>query len=89
MKRTKKYTACGKLTLHYFVLVMEILTTYTEYLCYFFMIVSMMTIAGLITIIYPLIVFGYTILEETTPSKKCWNFILVYTEILILVMFVY
>jgi hypothetical protein len=53
------------------------------------MIVSMMTVAGLITILFPLLVFGYCILEETSPSKKCWNFIMLYTEAVILAMFIY
>lgn len=53
------------------------------------MIVSMMTVAGLIVIAYPLVVFGFAILEETTPSKKFWHFIMLYTEAAILIMFLY
>jgi hypothetical protein len=89
MKYTKKFISCGNLTIRYLSLFMEILITYSEYLCYFFMIVSMMVSAGLLTLFYPLIVFGYALLEETTPSKGCWYLILIYTMFLILTMFIY
>lgn len=53
------------------------------------MIASMMKNAGLISLFYPLVIFGYAIMEESTPSKKFWYFILIYTEILILIKFLY
>ena len=53
------------------------------------MIVSMMKNAGLISIIYPFVVFGYAILEEVNPRKKVWYAIMIYTELLILVKFLY
>jgi hypothetical protein len=52
------------------------------------MIVSMMTNAGLISLFYPFVVFGFAIMEETTPSKKFWNWVLIYTECMILIKFV-
>lgn len=89
MKNTKKFLQCGNMTIRYLSLHIEILVTYSEYVCYFLMIVAMMVSAGIITLFYPLIVFGYAILEETTPSSKCWYSMLIYTVCLILVMFVY
>ena len=77
------------MTYKYHQLFWEIIVTYSEYLCYLFMMISMMVSAGLITLFYPLIIFGYAIFEESNPSKRCWYIILIYTMCLILLMFIY
>ena len=77
------------MTRHYLVLFVEILSTYSQYLCYFFMLLSMMINAGLVSIIYPLSVFGFAMMEETSPKRTFWNIILVYTLALVLVKFIY
>ena len=53
------------------------------------MICSMMKNAGLISVVYPLVVFGYALFEEINPRKKLWYAIMIYTECLILIKFVY
>ena len=45
--------------------------------------------AGLISLVYPFVVFGYGLMEEINPRKKIWYAILIYTEILIFVKFIY
>jgi len=35
--------------------------------------------AGLISLPYPILVFGYAMLEETRPRKEFWDFVRVYT----------
>lgn len=60
----------------------------TAALACFFMIVSMYTNAGLISIIYPFAVFGYARLEETRPSKAFWRFMLYYTLVVLLLKYV-
>jgi len=37
---------------------------------------------GILTLIYPMSIFGYAILEETRPGKKYWLIIVLYTQIL-------
>jgi hypothetical protein len=49
----------------------------------------MMKNAGLISLAYPLIVFGYALMEEVSPKKKFWYGILIYTEFLILIKFLF
>jgi len=51
----------------------------TQKLAYFFMLLSIFTNAGLISIVYPLAVFGYALLEETRPSKRFWRIMLYYS----------
>jgi len=49
----------------------------------------MMKNAGLISIVYPMIVFGYALMEEVNPKKKFWYTILIYTECLIMIKFLF
>jgi len=43
------------------------------------MILSMILNAGLISILYPLGVFGYALMEEGRPGRHFWNFMSAYT----------
>ena len=70
-------------------LVVEIIGSYSDYVCYLFMIISMMKNAGLISVIYPFVVFGYALMEDINPRKKVWYAIMIYTEVLILIKFLY
>ena len=51
------------------------------------MILSMYCNAGLISIVYPILVFGYAMLEETRPRKEFWTKIRAYTQFLLVVKF--
>jgi hypothetical protein len=53
------------------------------------MLVSMMKNAGLISLFYPLVVFGYALMEEINPKKKVWYMLMIYTEVLILAKFIF
>jgi hypothetical protein len=89
MPRTMELIKLGKMIQQYGQLIVEIVGTYSDYVCYLFMIISMMKNAGLISIVYPLVVFGYSLMEEINPRKKFWYNLLIYTEVLILIKFVY
>lgn len=52
---------------------------------YLFMILSMCWNAGFISILYPLAVFGYALMEEARPSKYYWSFITFYTVLIIVI----
>jgi hypothetical protein len=49
----------------------------------------MMKNAGFISLVYPFMVLGYAIMEETSPTKKFWHFTLMYTVALLLLKFIY
>jgi uncharacterized protein YacL len=49
----------------------------------------MMKNAGLISLFYPLVVFGYALMEEINPKKKVWYMLMIYTEVLILAKFIF
>jgi len=45
--------------------------------------------AGLISLIYPLSIFGYALLEETRPRNFFWKFIRIYTTIILFMKFIF
>jgi hypothetical protein len=89
MKRTRELVKFGKLVQQYMQLVVEMVGTHSDLVCYVFMIISMMKNAGLISLVYPFAVFGYGLMEEINPRKRLWYAIMIYTEALILVKFLY
>lgn len=52
------------------------------------MMLSMYMNAGLISIVYPISLFGFALIEETRPRKKFWTYIRVYTTFLLLLKFI-
>jgi hypothetical protein len=45
--------------------------------------------AGFISLFYPLVVFGYALMEEVNPRKRVWYILMIYTEALILAKFIF
>lgn len=89
MKRTMRFSKFSKVINAYLRLLIEIFVTYSDSVCYILMIVSMMKNAGLISILYPMVVFGYALMEEVNPRKRIWYSLMVYSEILILLKFIF
>lgn len=87
MQLSKEYLRFGGLFKGYLAVILEIIVSYSDSITYLLMIVSMMRNAGLISIVYPMIVFGYALMEEVNPKKKFWYNILIYTEFLIMIKF--
>ena len=46
-----------------------------------------MNSAGMITIIYPFVVFGYALIEEQRPGKYFWDMMTKYTIFILLMKF--
>ena len=42
----------------------SVIVTYTELLCYFFMLIATIVKAGYLYMVYPFMIFGYCMLEE-------------------------
>ena len=61
----------------------------TQNLIYLSMMYSMYENAGLISLIYPLSIFGYALLEETRPRNFFWKFIRIYTTIILFMKFIF
>ena len=37
--------------------------------------------------VYPAMIFGYALMEESRPGKDFWKFILIYTQVIIILQF--
>lgn len=62
----------------------KILASYTHLFCYFFMMLALFTNGGVLYFVYPFAIFGIAMMEESRPGKTFWYFIIVYTQILII-----
>ena len=61
--QSKNYTTkrmCGR----YFVVLYKIIVSYSELFCYAWMILTTILKPGLLYLVYPLLIFGYALLEE-------------------------
>jgi hypothetical protein len=52
------------------------------------MIFSMYQNAGIVSIFYPIAVFGFAMLEETRPRHDFWNLVRTYTTVLLFFKFI-
>ena len=89
LRRTLELTKFTKVLQAFLRLLMEMLVSYSDSVCYVLMIVSMMKNAGLISLLYPLVVFGYALMEEVNPRKRVWYLLMMYTEMLIMAKFIF
>jgi hypothetical protein len=55
---------------------------------YIFMLVETIVSPGILTLVYPLSVFGYALMEETRPRRYFWYLIMLYTQLLLIAQFV-
>ena len=58
-----------------------------SYIIFMMMIYSTYQNAGIITIIYPFMIFGWALLDETRPSKKFWQILKFWTTIVLFCKF--
>ena len=87
MRRTWNFTRLGSMFLKLVETLFYIVISNSQNLIYLSMILSMYCNAGLISIVYPILVGGYAMLEETRPRKEFWTKIRVYTQFLLIVKF--
>lgn len=52
------------------------------------MILQVLISPGIFTVVYPFAVFGYALMIDPRPTKCFWQFIIIYTQILMLIEFV-
>ena len=53
------------------------------------MILNMFNNAGFLSLVYPISVLGYALLEENRPKKEFWSFIRIYTVFLLGLKFIW
>jgi hypothetical protein len=65
------------------------IAAHTDVLCYFLAIVAHATCCGLITLPLPMLVFFWGTLASPRPSRMFWIVMIAYTEIVILIKFIF
>lgn len=83
MPETKEFVKFSRLSISFLGVIPKALISKMASIAYIFMIISMITNAGFISILYPLAVFGYALMEEGRPPANFWNFIVFYTTMII------
>ena len=63
--------------------------TNMDFISYICMILTAIINPGIVTLIYPFSVFGYAIFEETRPKPSFWYFILAYTQVIVVIEFIF
>lgn len=89
LENTWAFTRPASIIAKYVELLFYIGITNTNNLIYIFMMFSMYQNAGLMSIIYPISIFGYALIEETRPSRGFWDFIRYYTIFILLLKLVF
>ena len=59
------------------------------WICYLFMIINHMVNASIISIVYPLSIFCYALLQNPRPSKRYWRICYIYTFIIIVIKYLF
>ena len=75
------------LGINYLSLIYKMISSYTEWICYIFMLSATYSNGGILYMVYPIIIFGYALLEESKPTSRFWFFTIMYTQLIILVQF--
>ena len=88
MKRTWEFTRAPSMAHKLLETLFYIIISNTQNLIYLSMIYSMYANAGLLSIVYPISMFGYALIEETRPRKEYWVFMRNYTSGLVFIKFV-
>jgi len=89
MKNTWEFTRPFSMFIRYIETIFHILISQSQNLVYFGMILSMYENAGLVSIFYPICVFGFAILEEKRPKKSFWIMVRKYTVSLLIFKFIF
>lgn len=85
LPETKEFVKMSRMWITLFGVIPKALISNVSTFAYMFMILSMCWNAGFISILYPLAVFGYALIEEARPDKIFWSFITFYTVLIILI----
>lgn len=83
MPETCEFVKFSRISISLLGIIPKALISKMAVLAYLFMIISMITNAGFISILYPFMVFGYALMEEGRPKRQFWNFAAFYTTLII------
>ena len=83
----KKAISCSKMIDRFTYMFLQVGFEHTNKLSQFFMIYFVCWHPGVLTLVYPLSMFGYEMLKQSRDSKTYWYAILLYTQVLMIIEF--
>ena len=86
-KLFKKYLKESYQVRHIFLYLQSLFINNFSWICYFFMIIDHMANESIISLVYPLSIFCFALMEYPRPKKSYWNFCIVYTMIIMFIKF--
>lgn len=89
MPNTWKFTRRSSMLFKYIETFFYALISNTDYIIYFAMMGSMYQSAGFISMLFPILIFGYSLIEETRPRAAFWSMVRVYTMVLLTIKFTF
>lgn len=87
LKMSWDFTRPLPLMLHFVETFFYIIISQSQNMIYFCMILSMYMNAGIISLPYPIAIFGWAILEERRPGSKFWAGVRIYSVCLVTLKF--
>jgi len=88
-KEAEKAMSLVKMLLSLYILLINMILSNTEFFCYLTMIICMIMNGSILSLVYPISIFIYALLEEKRPRKGYWLFILNYTAIVLILKFLF
>lgn len=85
----KKATKGLKVLIAYYSLLINMALSNSAFFCYMFMVICMIMNGSILSLIYPISIFIYALLEEKRPGKFYWIVILNYTAIILVLKFMF
>ncbi|KAL1007143.1 hypothetical protein UPYG_G00082630 [Umbra pygmaea] len=67
----------------------NLLAAHSELVCYFIIVLNNMVTASVISVVLPILVFLWAMLAVPRPTKKFWMTAIVYTEVMVLVKYLF
>ena len=84
---TEKATTMKNLLHSLYLLLLHILLSNSALFCYLFMVICMIMNGSILSLVYPISIFIYALLEEKRPGRYYWLVILYYTSIVLVLKF--
>ena len=87
-KLFKKYLKTSYQIRHIFLYLQSLFINHFTWVCYFFMILNHMANGSAISLVYPLSIFCFALLEYPRPKKSYWMICLIYSMIIMTIKFI-
>ena len=87
-KLFKKYLKTSYQIRHIFLYLQSLFINHFTWVCYFFMLLDHMICSSVISLVYPLSIFCFALLEYPRPKKTYWILCMVYTMIIMFIKFI-